>query len=102
LGQYTFAAGTGSVVLTSDGANQYIFADAVRWYRIDEGDEVIVDDPAATYQGTWTEATSSLNQYGTSERYYYAPIKVATLGSNEPIGAIMQSGRLTSNHLCGT
>ncbi len=103
LGQYTFAAGTGSVVLTSDGANQYIFADAVRWYRTDGGDEVIVDDPAATYVGTWTEATTSLNQYGTSERYYFAPVKVLTPDPGDvTVGAIMESGRFTDNHLCGT
>jgi hypothetical protein len=68
LGQYDFAAGTGSVVLTSEGANEYIMADAVRWYRTDGGDEVIVDDPDATYTGTWTEGTDA--RYGTSYRYH--------------------------------
>jgi hypothetical protein len=34
-------------------------ADAVRWYRTDGGDEVIVDDPVATYTGSWTESADA-------------------------------------------
>lgn len=68
LGQYDIAAGTGSVVLTNEGANQYIMADAIRWYRTDGGDEVIEDDPDAAYAGSWT--VSEHYRYGSSYRYH--------------------------------
>jgi hypothetical protein len=100
LGQYDFAAGTsGNVVLTSDGANEYIMADAVRWYRTDDGDEVIVDDADATYQGTWTSAAVG---YNSTQHYYYAPIWDASASVSESVGGVMSSGGLSSNHSCGT
>jgi hypothetical protein len=102
LGQFSFAPGTGSVVLTSDGADQYIFADAVRWYRTDDLDEVIVDDPAATYTGTWTEATTNPEQYGSSEKYMYASIADANTSVIDSVGAKLWSGNITSNYTCKT
>ena len=58
-----------SVTLTSEGADRvYIFADAIKWYRTDGSDEVIVDDQNATYAGTSTDCWDA--RYGTSYRYH--------------------------------
>ena len=68
---------SGSVTLTSEGANQYIMADAIGWdsdgvftddWNCDgiPDPEVLIDDPDATYTGTWTNATN--NSYGTYRR----------------------------------
>ena len=70
LGQFTITTASGAVTLTSDGADQYIFADAIRWYRTDGSDEVIVDDQNAIYTGTWTDFLDA--RYGTSYRYHSA------------------------------
>ena len=107
LGTYTFAAGTsGNVVLTSDGANQYIIADAIGWDS--DGDlvhgsgtdpEVVVDDADATYQATWTSGEVGYND---TVHWYFAPFYDATASVTESVGGTMQSGGLNSNHSCGT
>jgi hypothetical protein len=105
LGQYDFDGTDDYVVLTSDGANEYIMADAVGWDSdLDGTPDIIVDDAdaGATFQGTWTQGTSNPNLYGTSERYYYAPTLDANASVSESVGATMQSGGLSSNHSCGT
>ena len=103
LGQYDFAAGSsGSIVLTSDGVNQYIIADAIKWYRTDDGDEVIVDDPEATYEGSWNEWDGYADQYGSGARYAFAPVIDENVTVVDSIGATMQSAYLSSNHACNT
>ena len=65
---YTFGAG-GSVVLSNEGADSYVFADAIGFdsdgVLVDNWDgnmapdpEIVVDNPSASYVGTWTNATS--------------------------------------------
>jgi hypothetical protein len=77
LGTYTITTASGSVILTSEGANEYIMADAIGWdsdgvffddWNCDgiPDPEVLIDDPDATYTGTWTYATN--NSYGTTYR----------------------------------
>ncbi|MEW5804457.1 MAG: choice-of-anchor X domain-containing protein [bacterium] len=102
LGQYPFAAGSeGSVVLTSEGANEYIMADAIKWDRTDAGDTVIVDDPNASYVGTWALSTSNPEQYGSGSRYCYAPVKDSEATIAESFGGTFSVGAiLTSNHVC--
>jgi len=107
LGTYTFAAGTsGNVVLTSDGANEYIIADAIGWDS--DGDlvhgsgtdpEIVVDDPDASYVGSWTSGTGGYNE---TVHWHFAPSYDATASVTESVGATMQSGGINSNHSCGT
>jgi hypothetical protein len=105
LGRYDFNGIDDYVVLTSDGANEYIMADAVGWDSdLDGTPDIIVDDAdaGATFQGTWTEASANPDLYGTSERYYYAPILDANASVSDSVGGMMASGGLNSNHSCGT
>ena len=107
LGQYEFAAGTsGNVVLTSEGANEYIIADAIGWDS--DGDlvhgsgtdpEIVVDDASASYQGTWDSGTGG---YNSTVHWYFAPILDASVAVIDSVGAVMASGGLNSNHACGT
>ncbi|CAD7768212.1 Doubled CXXCH motif (Paired_CXXCH_1) [Candidatus Methanoperedenaceae archaeon GB50] len=102
LGEFNITTSNGTVILTSDGANEYIMADGIQWNRTDGGDTVYVDEPDATYTGTWTEGTSNPDKYyGNSTRYYYAPIRNATANVNKSTGGTFYvSGAITANHLC--
>jgi hypothetical protein len=104
LGRYDFDGTDDYVVLTSDGANENIMADAIGWDSdLDGTPDIIIDDPDATYQGTWPELTTNPDQYGASERYYYAPVWDVSASVTESIGARMISGRqIKDNHTCGT
>ena len=108
LGQYDFAAGTsGNVVLTSDGANQYVIADAIGWDsdgNLEHGSgtdpEIVIDDVDASYQGTWDSGEGG--SYNSSQHWYFAPILAADVAVTDSVGAVMASGGLNSNHACGT
>ena len=108
LGQYDFAAGTsGNVVLTSDGANQYVIADAIGLDsdgNLEHGSgtdpEIVIDDVDASYQGTWDSGEGG--SYNSSQHWYFAPILAADVAVTDSVGAVMASGGLNSNHACGT
>jgi len=108
LGQYDFVAGTsGNVVLTSEGANQYVIADAIGWDSdgiLEHGSgtdpEIVIDDVDASYLGTWDSGTGG--SYNSTQHWYFAPILDAGASVSESVGATMQSGGINSNHSCGT
>jgi hypothetical protein len=74
LGIYTFSGGA-SVRLT-DAANGVVIADAVMLVEKEAPppvvDDIIVDDPEATYVGTWSTSTISPGYIGSGYRYRWA------------------------------
>jgi hypothetical protein len=100
LGRYDFDGTDDYVVLTSDGANDHVMADAVGWDSDFDGTpDIIVDDADATYQGTWG---SGSGWYNSTQHWYYAPVLDVNASVIESVGATMASGGLNSNHSCGT
>jgi hypothetical protein len=66
LGSYPFNADTYSVVLTDNvPTNKRIIADAIKWEK-----GLVVDNPSATFLGTWTEATDTTDRFSTNYRYH--------------------------------
>ncbi len=68
LGTYTFNVGSYSVVL-SDLANAEVNADAIRLVPVTTPTEIIVDNPQATFVGTWPTSTYYPGYYGTNYQY---------------------------------
>jgi hypothetical protein len=73
--QYNFAAGTsGNVVLSIEGADGQVIADAVGFDSdgvFGADPEIVIDDPSATFFGTWLFATGQ--GYGGSVHYHDKP-----------------------------
>jgi hypothetical protein len=65
LQTYPFAAGTsGYVVLSNEDANEYVIADATRWEEVSGPGDIIIDNPQATYVGTWPSGSVNPDKYG--------------------------------------
>ncbi len=67
IGTYNFTAGTGSVIIRTDGTTSHVAADAVRFLRI--GDilpvsDVIVDNASAAVTGDWLPGTYRPKPHG--------------------------------------
>jgi len=63
LGTFPFNAAAYSVRLT-DNANEYVIADAIR--LVPAPPEIVVDNPAAAFVGTWPTSTSTAGYYGSN------------------------------------
>ena len=111
LGSYPFTAGTSGSVQLNDTATGRIVADVMGWdsdgvftddWNCDgiNDPEIIVDDTGAVFAGSWT--LSNTDRYANSTRYYFAPVKDPDATVHQSIGGIMQSGGLSSNHVCNT
>jgi hypothetical protein len=70
-GPYTFGAGN-YVELSIEGADGYIIADAIGWDsegNVTTEPEVVVDNPNATYVGTWPNSSYAPGYYGADYQY---------------------------------
>jgi len=107
LGEYTFSADTGKVVLTSDGANEYIMADAVGWdqdgsliHGAGTDPEIVMDDADAGCQGPWTIGDGG---YNNTQRWNYAPVQNTSPDvRNQSFGGRMgmNGGNPWQNYIC--
>ena len=68
LGTFSFNAAAYSVRLT-DNANEIVIADAIRLVPAAAPSEIIVDNPAAAFVGTWSTSTSTAGYYGSNYQY---------------------------------
>ncbi|MEW5801662.1 MAG: hypothetical protein AB1847_06105 [bacterium] len=115
LGTFSFNQGTsGYVQLTSEDiedtvsssatprrdALSYVIADAVRFKSVADGSVIIVDNPNAEFQGTWTKGTISTH-YGANFRYYRKSKRNDTASYSESIGGNMvKPNNIIYNHSC--
>ena len=69
LGEYNFLSGTSGNVQINDSytTGSVVIADAVKWVLPPA--DIIIDNPSASLQGSWTTGTSSTDKYGVN--YYY-------------------------------
>jgi hypothetical protein len=69
LGTYSFNVGTGGYVrIRNGGTTGYVAADAVKWVPAAETD-IVMDDLAATYVGTWSLSTAVAGYHGNGYRH---------------------------------
>ncbi len=69
LGTFNFAAGSSGNVRVTDlfSTGSVVIADAIKF--LPPPADIIIDNPAASYVGTWSTGTASTDKYGTDYRY---------------------------------
>lgn len=113
LGTYPYGLGaTGTVVLDNDFASVgfFVIADAVRWEKVGGGDEVIVDNTAATLiedHNPWQTVEGGDQTYGGDFRYirsHSTPVADESTTSENSHGGWMQhrGSTIAQNYVCVT
>jgi hypothetical protein len=113
LGTYHYDPGaTGTVVLDNDFSSVgfFVIADAVRWEKVGGGDEVIVDNTAATLNedhNLWQTAEGIDQTYGGDFRYirsHSTPVADESTTSGNSHGGWMRhrGSTIAANYVCVT
>ncbi|MEW6379252.1 MAG: hypothetical protein AB1611_06560 [bacterium] len=115
LGTFSFNQGTsGYLQLTSEDiedtvsssntperdALSCVVADAVKFKNVADGSVIVIDNPQAEFQGTWTKSTASTH-YGTNFRYYRKSKRNDSATRSESVGGNMvRPDNIIYNHSC--
>ncbi len=70
LGTFNLLAGTGNNLRITDGtgnSSQAIIADAIRFMKVPA--EIVIDNTAASFAGSWVVASSATDKFGADYRY---------------------------------
>ena len=105
--RYDFVSGN-SVVLSNDGVNGYVIADAIG-LDIDGvftgNPEIVIDNPEAAYNGIWTTTSGDTDKYGSDLRYHAmqgVPVSDPDATLEESVGGFFNytSGQATVTGVC--